>query len=180
MKQCCGTSVGVLIQDAQGRYLMITRGTLPPGVACVAGHALDEHPDWEAAAHAEVSEEVGLTVTSLKELTQFRSARHPGRCRRTPASPPGHTWRLYGAQVTGDLAPSARETRGAAWYSARELQRLAERTANHAAGRISASDFAHTPGLEPVWCHWFQELGITRLPSSDLIQITELAATPPQ
>ena len=60
-KQCCKTSVGVLILDEdRTEMLMIERGTAPAGIAPVAGHALDEHDSYEAAAREEVSEEVGL------------------------------------------------------------------------------------------------------------------------
>ena len=41
MTTCCGTSVGVLITDSDGRLLMIERGWWPRGIAPVAGHVYD-------------------------------------------------------------------------------------------------------------------------------------------
>ena len=68
-KQCCGTSVGVLVlNQGADRLLMITRATAPAGIAPVAGHALDEHASYAAAARAEVAEEVGLQVTALNRM----------------------------------------------------------------------------------------------------------------
>ncbi|MET9713375.1 NUDIX domain-containing protein, partial [Nocardiopsis alba] len=63
-KTCCKTSVGVVtFSSDRSQMLMIRRGTAPAGIAPVAGHALDEHASYEAAAREEVAEEIGLTVT---------------------------------------------------------------------------------------------------------------------
>nr|WP_012954664.1 NUDIX hydrolase [Nocardiopsis sp. 90127]ABD48740.1 pSQ10.17c [Nocardiopsis sp. 90127] len=176
-KTCCKTSVGVLIFSAdRTELLMIERGTLPAGIAPVAGHGdlTTEHPTFEAAARAEVREEVGLEVTGLTRLPV--GGYHPGRCRRPGST--GHKWEVFEATVTGELAASEREVRRAGWWSLGDLQHLAERTADHAAGLITADDFALTPGLEPVWCHWLHELGYIDLPAVDLDAIEALAATP--
>lgn len=175
-KTCCGTSVGVLIwSDDRTELLMIERGTLPAGIAPVAGHALDEHASYEDAARKEVFEEIGLEVTGL--TPHAVGGRHPGRCRRQGST--GHTWKLYTATVTGDLDPSRREVAQVGWWDLAEIQHLAERTADHAAGLISAKAFAARPGLEPVWCQWLFELGHVDLPAQDLDAIERLAATPP-
>ncbi|MFE0270458.1 NUDIX domain-containing protein [Nocardiopsis alba] len=175
-KQCCGTSVGVLVFDkARAQMLMIKRGTLPAGIAPVAGHALDEHASYEAAAYAEVAEEIGLTVTGLSRLTA--GGHHPGRCRRQGST--GHTWRLYEATVEGDLAPSEREVADVRWYPLSELQALADRTGAWAAGQISGDEFAADPGLEPVWVHWLHALGYVYATAQDRAAIQQLAATPP-
>lgn len=175
-KKCCGTSVGVLIWSADRReLLMIERGTLPAGIAPVAGHALDEHASYESAAREEVSEEVGLLVTGLTRLPG--GGFHPGRCRRTGST--GHTWRLFEATVTGQIDASVREVAAVGWWDLGEIQHLAERTADHAAGLIDAAKFSVRPGLEPVWCQWMAELGHVDLPGEDLAAIRALAATPP-
>lgn len=177
-KTCCGTSVGVLVFDAEAeRLLMITRGTAPAGVAPVAGHALDEHASYQDAARAEVHEEVGLKVTNLTGLAV--GGFHPGRCRRIPRNGGGHDWEIYSASVSGDLAPSQREVAAVAWYSRREVQALAERTAAYANGAVSEQDWLDVPGLEPVWCDWLAQLGWVRLPEADLDRIRRVAATPP-
>ena len=175
-KTCCKTSVGLIIYNAARTHiLMIKRGTAPAGIAPCAGHALDEHASYEAAGHAEAHEELGLKLTSLTwlEVGGF----HPGRCRRHNST--GHHWRLAEATVTGQLNPSPREVAAVAWYPLTALQALAERTAAWADGRLTTAEFTADPGLEPVFCHWMDELGLTELPAGDLDRIETLAATPP-
>ena len=175
-KTCCKTSVGVLILSAdRTEMLMIRRGTAPAGIAPVAGHALDEHADYAAAAREEVAEEIGLTVTELTPLVP--GGFHPGRCRRQGST--GHTWELFEAAVTGELDASEREVASVGWYPLTDLQALAERTAAWASGRLTTSEFTADPGLEPVWCHWMNELGLLELPAGDLDRIEAVAATPP-
>ena len=175
-KQCCKTSVGVLILDEdRTELLMIERGTAPAGIAPVAGHALDEHDSYESAAREEVSEEVGLLVTGLTRLPG--GGYHPGRCRRAGST--GHVWDLFEATVAGNLDPSEREVRNVDWWDLSELQPLADRTAHYAAGRITTEQFTEEPGLEPVWCHHLTELGYITLEEEDLDRIEALAAIPP-
>lgn len=175
-KTCCKTSVGVLVfNEARTHLLMIKRGTAPAGIAPVAGHALDEHASYEAAAREEVAEEIGLTVTGLRRLPV--GGFHPGRCRRIGST--GHTWEIYEATVTGELNASEREVAAVGWWEVADLQTLAERTAAWASGQITGEEFATDPGLEPVWCHWMSELGLVELPGSVLDSIEAIAATPP-
>ena len=175
-KTCCGTSVGVLILSPDRReLLMIERNTPPAGIAPVAGHALDEHPSYQAAAEAEVAEEIGLQVTGLTESAV--GGFHPGRCRRTGST--GHVWELFEATVTGQINASTREVAAVGWWDLDQIQYLAERTADHAAGLLDAAEFAARPGLEPVWCQWMWELGHLDLSTQELDDIKHLAATPP-
>ena len=174
-KQCDGTSVGILIwsQD-RTELLMIERNTDPAGIACVAGHGdlTTEHSTFEAAARAEVFEEIGLEVTGLTPLPG--GGFHPGRCRRPGSA--GHTWYLFEATVTGDLLISPREVRRAGWWSLPEIQHLAQRTADYAAGLVSPTAFATHPGLEPAWCHHLAEMELIDLPGGDLDRIEAVAA----
>lgn len=110
MKTCDNTSVGIVITDHQGRYLMFDRATFPPGTAPAAGH-IDDHGTAEDAGRAEVEEELGLTVTGLTHVT---GGWRDNPCRRLPgARSTGHRheWTVYRATVTGDLTPSAHETK---------------------------------------------------------------------
>ncbi|MEU9270055.1 NUDIX hydrolase [Streptomyces sp. NPDC048251] len=108
MKTCDNTSVGIVITDHQGRYLMFDRATFPPGTATTAGH-IDDHGTAEDAGRAEVEEELGLTVTGLTHVT---GSWRDNRCRRLPgARVTGHDWTVYQATVTGDLTPSAARRR---------------------------------------------------------------------
>ena len=167
MSTCDNTSAGVIITDGRGKYLMFDRATYPPGTAPVAGH-VDDHGTYEEAAFAEVREETGLEVRTLKlEALGWRD----NKCRRRPGPKGvGHQWQVYQATVTGKLSPSPRETRNARWLSLEDLQVLAGLTARYSRGTESA------PGLEPVWCHWLATVGLVGLPQQDLAQIARLAA----
>lgn len=167
IKTCCNTSVGIVITDPDNRLLMITRadGT---GIAPVAGHALDSHPSWRAAAIAEVREETDLTVVDLTDTGV--GGWRPNRCGR--ADPglrgPGHDWRIYRATVTGCLAPDPRETRGASWYTPAEVQWHADRTIGYGTGAIAGDDWDAIPGLEAVWIEWLADIGMVTASRSDL------------
>jgi 8-oxo-dGTP pyrophosphatase MutT (NUDIX family) len=174
MKTCDNTSVGVIITNAAGDYLMFERATFPPGVAPVAGH-VDTHGTVRDAAEAEVREEVGLTVVSLSEIT---SGWRNNRCRRLPGPRGvGHQWTVFHAVVTGDLAPSVRETRNVRWIPAADLQALADRTSAYAFGFVTDADFAARPGLEPVWGQWLDAAGAIDLSPGELRNIDRLANT---
>ena len=167
---CDNTSVGVLIWHG-GRLLVFDRAAFPPGVAPAAGH-VDEHGGWEAAARAEVAEETGLTVT---RLTRLAGGWRANRCRReTGPRGTGHHWEVYEAAVTGDLVPSARETRNMRWAAPRDLQILALRTAAYACGRLTGAEFATDPGIEPVWVRWLHEAGIVDISEQDLTEVDRL------
>lgn len=183
---CDGTSVGVLITNADGQFLMFDRATAPAGVAPAAGHAA-EHGDtsmegFAKAARIEVSEELGLTVTELTSMTAYTGGWRTNACRRHPAPGTGghgHHWEIFQAQVTGELQPSERETRNARWLNREELQHLALRTAGYAAGLVTEAAFTDSPGIEPVWCQWLMDLGLISLSTEALEAIDRLAARPP-
>jgi 8-oxo-dGTP pyrophosphatase MutT (NUDIX family) len=175
-KLCDNASVGVLVRGEGGRWLVFDRVSFPPGAAPCAGHVFDEHAGYEDAARAEVREELGLHVETL-ELTRAGGWR-PNRCRRDPGpSGVGHDWRVYLATVSGVLAPSPRETRNARWLDAAGLQRLADRTAAWAHGKVPDGEFATEPGIEPVWAAFLAELGIVTISAADLAAIEASLAT---
>ncbi|MGW4889607.1 NUDIX domain-containing protein [Streptomyces murinus] len=172
MKFCDNTSVGIVITNDAGAYLMFDRATFPPGTAPAAGH-IDDHGTAEEAARAEVEEELGLTVTVLTHVTGWW---RNNQCRRLPgARGIGHEWTIFQASVTGILAPSVRETRNVRWLSAGELQALAERTVAYATGRLTAAEFVAAPGIEPVWVQWFANLGVLDVTPDDLRLIDQKA-----
>lgn len=178
MSRCCGTSVGILITDQQGRLLMIERGWWPVGIAPVAGHVRDAHDTVAEALAAEVSEEVGLTVVGTPEL--LWEGHRPNLCQSLPATPvPGHYWWLYRADTTGELAPDPDETKGAAWYTQAEVHALAERTIAHAHGHIPADAYEATPGLEAVWVAHLATLGTITATPTDLAAVERLYTTAP-
>lgn len=176
-KVCDHTSVGVLIEDGQGRLLMFERATPPAGIAPPAGHG-DDHGDPKQAARTEVAKEVGLTVVSL---TQVSGGWQPNRCRRQTEEgrTAGHHWTIYRAEVTGGLRPSPRETRNARWLTRAQIQDLVDRTAAAARGEVPADAFAQAPGIEPVWVWWLHAVGLVDVPDDDLARVQALAEQPP-
>lgn len=175
-KPCDHMSVGVLIQNDAGEYLMFERATAPAGIAPPAGH-IDDHGEAEDAARSEMSEEVGLTVA---ELTRIARTWRANQCRRPiTEETPGHFWYLYQATVTGDLAPSIREVRRPRWLTADQVQALANRTVDYARGLIADEQFAACPGLEPVWVGLLATAWIITVDGGDLALVDELAARPP-
>lgn len=185
---CDNTSVGVIIEDEAGRLLMFDRARFPIGTAPAAGH-VDGHGGYEAAARTEVEEELGLTVVELTPAVHWS---HPDRrgmwrrnaCRWHPGPRGvGHEWKVYHAVVTGELQPSAWETKNTRWIDRYDLPALADRTHAYAKGLISAAEFAASPGIEPVWVRFLVEaelLYLDDLTANDyLTAIDELAARPP-
>lgn len=152
---CDHTSVGMLIWRDE-KLLLIERKKFPHGFAPPAGH-VDGDATFEIAARREVEEEVGLTVLSLELVAEGRK---DNRCRRVGGS--WHDWRVY--QVTVDEAQEAigntRETRQIGWYSREDLARLARRTEEYLAGRVSEEEWRVCPGLETVWYEWLRFLGV--------------------
>ena len=159
MKRCCGTSVGVIITDECDRMLMITRGWWPKGIAPVAGHVRDEHTSVAAALVAEVSEEVGLTVTGSGLVWEGHL---PNLCASLPAVPtPGHYWHLATATAEGTVVAAPGETRGAAWYTREQVDALATATLDHYRAGGTAAEQPDA-SLEAVWLRLLFEAG--RLP----------------
>lgn len=172
VKTCDNASVGVIIMNANGQYLMFDRGTFPPGTAPVAGH-VDDHGSVHDAAVAEVREELGLHVVSL---TRVGGGWRGNRCRRHPgARGVGHAWEVYEAVVEGELAPSARETKNVRWLSLDDVRALVGRTVAYAQGQVSDAEFAERPGIESVWVQWLADLGVVEVSRADLSRIDEVA-----
>lgn len=130
---CDHTSVGVLMLDAQRRLLLFERATFPPGLAPPAGH-VDRHGSFEDAARAEVKEEVGLSVETLRLVGRGRTE---NPCRRIGGS--WHYWEIFQGTATGELRLSPREAENAGWY---------------AMATLSAMAIDSGGPLEPVWRYW--------------------------
>lgn len=175
-KVCDNTSVGVIVTDDIGRYLMFKRATPPVGIAPVAGH-VDDHGTYDDAARAEVREEVGLTVVSL-QLRAVRWRANVCRRRHGPIGP-GHNWNVYTAVVAGDLAPDEREALDARWYTSGMVRALVNRTVDYADGRLTAEQFAADPGIEPVWVEFLHDAGVIHVSPDELAVAGRLAARSP-
>lgn len=174
MKTCDNTSVGIIITNESGEYLMFDRNTFPPGTAPAAGH-IDDHGSAEDAARAEVHEELGLHVVSLEWVA---GGWRPNRCRRLRGPRGvGHYWTIYKAEVTGELAPSARETKNVRWLKRADVQSLANRTVAYATGHITDDEFMDQPGIEPVWVLWLDEAYVVDIAVPGLEAIGVIAAS---
>ena len=174
-KRCDNRSVGVIITDSHGRYLVFDRNTFPPGVAVCAGH-VDDHGSDEDAARSEVLEEVGLVVDVLVPLA---AGWRDNPCRRLPGPKGvGHDWVVYVATAHGVLSPSLRETRNARWVTRSQLQVLFARTLALAANTMSLTEFENLPGLEPSWPLWFALTGAVHTTDAELALIDQLFHDP--
>jgi ADP-ribose pyrophosphatase YjhB (NUDIX family) len=149
---CDHTSVGILVRQ-KGKLLLIERKKPPHGFAPPAGH-VDERASFEAAAVAELYEEVGLTVIAL---TLIESGRKNNPCRRPNGT--WHFWRIYQAEVTGEVKESHEEVKKILWCSRLELNNLADRTRMYKLGKVLEDDWEARPGLEPVWLEWLEKIG---------------------
>lgn len=173
-KRCCGTSVGILIEDQTERLLMVTRGWWPKGTAPVAGHVRDSHTSVAAALVAEVQEEVGLTVTGAGLLWEGHL---PNLCASLPHLPtPGHYWHLAAATAEGRVVAAPEETKGASWYTRAQIDALAQATLDHyRAGGVPADQ--PDESMEAVWLRLMWEAG--RLPwlTTEDLALAETAYT---
>lgn len=158
---CDHTSVGVILEDKQGRVLLLKRAKFPVGMAPPAGH-IDDHGSPEQAAVDEVGEEVGLAVAigSLAR-TAIQQRRTDFSCSRIGGD--HHDWWIYKAtDYSGELSPSEDETKGADWYSPNDLQALADRTREFQAGNVADADYQASPGFDEVWLGFMVELGYVK------------------
>ena len=176
-KRCCGTSIGVIIENERHHLLLVTRGWWPKGTAPVAGHVKDEHTNVAAALVAEVEEEVGLAVTGSGLLWEGHL---PNLCASLPHLPrPGHYWHLAIAMAEGRIVPAEGETKGARFYSPVEVNALAHatldhyRNGGHPAGQPDDS-------LEAVWLRLLWQAGrLSWLTTHDLELAESAYTTPP-
>lgn len=152
-KVCDNKSVGMIIRN-DGRLLLIERRKPPFGFAPPAGH-VDDKGSFENAAKEEVEEEVGLIAKVIKLVAEGRKN---NRCRREGGS--WHYWKVYEVETEGELKRSEDETKQAGWFSVDEIKFLTERTQDYLVGKISEDEWQESPGIEPVWAEWFQQLEI--------------------
>ncbi|GAA3096389.1 Pycsar system effector family protein [Streptosporangium carneum] len=172
---CEHRSVGVIVQDAAGQYLMFEQATAP-GIAPPAGH-LAPYGEPEQAARALVAEQTGLIVGHLTPVT---AGWRPGRYDRcTGVDRSGHYWHLFQTTLTGEVAPSVRAAGRPRWLMAHQVQALAYRTVDHAHGLITDEQFAACPGLAPVWVDLLATAHVIVIDDLDLALVEDLATRPP-
>jgi len=149
--RCDHTSVGMIVWR-KGRILLIERKKPPFGFAPPAGH-VDSRRSFPAAARAEISEELGLTIRRMKLVIE---GRRDNPCRRTDGT--WHYWKVYLVSTSGSLKPSISEVKSVFWCDHRDLFALRDRTHDYRQGRLTQKEWEDRPGLEPIWSDFFSEL----------------------
>lgn len=155
METCNHTSVGMLVWRDKA-LLLIERRKPPYGFAPPAGH-VDEGESYETAAKRELQEEVGLETQDMRLLVEGRKE---NACRRPDGS--WHHWKIYEAITSGEVQHSLSETKQAAFVSSDDLALLANRTKRYLLQEIEEEEWQASPGLEPVWYEWLQEIGVLK------------------
>lgn len=150
-KICDHTSVGMLVWRNK-KLLLIERKNAPFGFAPPAGH-VDTKSSYEEAAKNELLEEVGLVARKVKLVIEGRK---DFACRRIGGT--WHYWKIYEVKVSGKIKRSERETKQVGWFSQEQIKQLAEKTKGYIACQVSERAWQNSPGIEPVWYEWFQEL----------------------
>ena len=152
-KICDHTSVGIIVRRGE-EILLIERKKFPFGFAPPSGH-VDLDPDYETAAKRELKEEVGLEVVELNLLIEGKKE---NKCRRDGGT--WHYWKIYQAEVQGDIVASSDETKQVGWFSPERIRELSDRTGKYLSGEITEKEWEESPGIEVVWYEWFKELEI--------------------
>ena len=113
-------SVGALIKNKEGKYLLIDRLKEPFGFACPAGH-VDEGEDYDTALVREVTEETGLIVTSIKQFGFDDSNIPQEMCSRGVGL---HIWDFYEVETSGNLIFKYDEVKSIDWYTPEQIKEL--------------------------------------------------------
>ncbi|MEI6650836.1 MAG: NUDIX hydrolase [Candidatus Moraniibacteriota bacterium] len=174
-KICCHTSVGTIVRNQEGQYLVIRRTKKPFGYACVAGHALDEHTDWLESMRAELLEETGIVVghesSDLQSLSVLKGV-YTNICSR-----PGcqfHAWKVYELLVDGTpgILTGDGGVKQVLWVTIDRLQELCHRTRDwYAYGKPEEED-SH---MEPIWVIHLAKAGLVDIDYSFIDDIDELS-----
>ena len=175
---CDSTCVGVLISGDDGRYLMSSHFAWPDGYAPPAGHVSDWvlEPSYPDAARTLVSAQFRTDVKSLEPAGA--GGWRGDRCCRPPGPQgAGHQWQIYTATLTSPPDPPRRHAHRTRWFTHADLQRLADRTAQYADGRVSDDEFFTQPGIQPVWVAFLADLAIITMTGTDLAAIDRVART---
>lgn len=91
-----GKSVGAIIKNEKGEYLVLYRRKEPLGLALPAGH-IDGKETPEETLRREVLEETGLKVVDLKEVFYGEIPVSRAHCGHS-----SHQWWVYEARVDGE------------------------------------------------------------------------------
>ena len=105
--------VAVLLQDDNGRLLLVTHSYGPRGWA-LPGGGVGRGEEPEDAARREIREELGVELEALRELGRFEEM----------LSGTTHTAYAFGAAPTGTIHVDGREIVDARWFAREALADL--------------------------------------------------------
>ena len=172
--RCDNTSVGVIIQEIDGRILLIKRTNYPEAIALPAGHL--DSDSFENGLLREVEEEVGIFVDRYSLMLNDR---FDNPCKRENGG--FHHWKVFRANAWHGEMKAGSDAKEAFWASRKQLQKYSARLEYFMKKyQVSACDIGkltraifgdpvfrstdpewkENPGLEPVWYYIFKELGI--------------------
>jgi len=138
-------SVGAIIKNREGKYLLIDRKNPPFGMACIAGHIAEAETHIEAL-HREVYEESGFRVKKEKVMEERKELSNV--CKSGMKI---HCWYLFECECNGTPWRKEDEALSIAWYSQEEVQAL-----------------ANEGKLEPIWNFWLKRFNV--ILDSDKVQ----------
>lgn len=127
-------SVGAIIKNKNGQYLLIDRMKEPLGFAGLAGH-IDEGESPLESLIREIKEESGLSVIGTPKLL-LEEELNWNSCSKGINS---HYWYLYECDVEGQVVENTRETKSIGWYNKNQISEL---------------------NLEPVWNYWYNKINL--------------------
>lgn len=170
---CDRTSVGIIARDVLGRILLVERKKFPFGWAPPSGHC-DGH-SYPVACFKRFEEETGLRVVGAPKPLIPKNPRKYFKCQRGGQY---HDWQIFNVNWRGSLIPDVTEINGVSWYTVDDIKHLAKKTLEYLRKMKLAESgeeqswvkgiqdsiedgWLADPGLEPVWCEFFQELKIT-------------------
>lgn len=133
-------SVGAVIQNKEGDFLLVDRMKPPYGFAGIAGH-IDEGESIKSALYREIGEESKLQVraTALLACEEVKN----NFCNRGVKI---HHWTLFRCRLQDENQIAQRnplEARSIGWYSEKQVRQM-----------------AREDRLEPVWEYWFRKLKV--------------------
>lgn len=148
---CDNKSVGMILKNSEGKYLVILRKTSPKVYACPASH-VDVHGGSVEIAKEELPKEAGISDVKLSLVLQKD---YPNPCSRGGKH---HLWSVFEGIYDGPISDS--DAGKVSWKTAEEIKELSERTEMHREGKISQDDYEKDPGFEDVWINIFRDLNI--------------------
>ena len=148
---CDNKSVGIILKNSNGEYLILLRKSNPKVYAFLASH-VDVHGGSVETAKEEVQKEAGASGVMLKLLL---NKDYPNPCSRGGTH---HLWNVFEGIYNGPTSDS--DAGSVFWKTSDEIKKLIERTKSYNRGKIFQEDWERNPGLEDVWINILEDARI--------------------